>query len=226
MPTVKSALDDVLFLWGIEDSAVAPAAVQTQAVVCLNKALQVLWAGARAVDYFARETLTVSFFAGTSAITLGTTIQSILGPVRLADGTPLRRISTRSQFDDFGSLFLGDESVPTAEEPFAFFEETLRETSGAADLAKVRLHILPALSAGSADLLLDVATEAPRYAWADYTAGSTLLPISHQYAESLLYPVMRHEAMQSHYFFKAATRGPQIKEDYARAVKLLEAVTP
>lgn len=221
--TVKDVLDDIVLLWGIQRADLAPPYLQKRAIHDLNAALQMIWALAKNSDYFSRETLTLTFGVNISQLPIPANALTVLGPARLAVGNaPLRPISSRSQFDAFGPIYLGQLSYAVSNgTPIAFFIEKLNITLP--DNVQNIMHIVPAPSA-STDILLDVSVQSPRYEWSDYLLA-TPVEMPQLYADSVLLPFCRYKAMTSHFLANPDDR-PSLVADYQTALKIIGAVDP
>lgn len=216
--SVKDARDDLLRKLGIEDAAQASAAQLADVALAINWALQTLFSAGE--DFFTRSKLSVAFSAGIAAVELPSTVQEVLGPVRLPTGVPLRMLSSRGELDAFGVLFLGQESWTVAQSlPQAYWVESLRASSGA-DLAKIVLNIVPAPSS-SITLTVEGVEECANIAVAGLGATDALA-VPHQYAESIFLPLARQAITRSTSFSRAELRR-EIQADFERAMATLGA---
>jgi len=221
--TVVDVIDDIMMLWGIENVAMSVDQLRERAIYDLNAAMQTIWSLAKDRDYFSRKTLQVQLLASETSVVLTQEIQAVLAPIRLQDSKRnLRALSSRSQLDLFGHIFLGRVgiTVPTGE-PSAYFIERLNQ--GRPDNTQVILHVVPAPTVNTT-LLVDVAVECPRYEWRDY-CKETVLHIPHRYAESILLPICRNRSMSSQYFVKE-DRAKSITADFTAAMQMLGAFDP
>jgi hypothetical protein len=221
--TVKDVVDDILLLWGISPPSFPPATFLKRAIHDMNGALQMVWALAKDSNYFSRQTLTVSFGAGISQQTLPENVLTILGPARFtSNGQPLNPISSRSQFNSYGPIFVGTLTfaVPNGT-PTAFWVEKLN--IGAPDNVTNILHIVPPPVA-TTGIQIDVSMDAPRYEWNDYVLA-TPVQFPHLYVDSVLLPFCRYRAMTSFLLTNPDLR-PSLVADYQTAMRLIGAVDP
>lgn len=217
---VCAVIDDIFLLWGVEDPAMAIEALRDRALTDLNAAMQIVWTQARDRDYFSRRTLSVTVPEGSGEVELDQEVQNVLGPVRReADRVPLQPLSSRSEVDQFGNIFLGGSGGTMA--PLAFFVERLNQSR--ADNTRIVLHVVPAPTEDT-DFLVDAAMECPRYVWRDY-CHCTPLEIPHRYTESILLPICRHRAASSQYFVREERR-EAIDREYVTALQVLGGVDP
>jgi hypothetical protein len=125
-------------------------------------------------------------------------VQNVVGPCRRSDNNrPLAPVRSIGEIESFAALYLDGA---TLNEPVAYHVERIKQSSD--DPARCILHVSPAVSGGNVSLLLEVVKEPPRYTMDDLTS-CPLVPIPHQYAETLLIPIIRYNA-SSYYLFTAA----------------------
>lgn len=210
--------DDLLRKLGIESSGSASASMLADVLEAMNHAQQMLWMAGP--GYFTRSKLGLTLVNGTSEYTLADTVQSVLGPLRLASGRTLRALESRAELDNFGLLYLGQTSATVAAgTPLAYFVETLFQAGN--DPAQIKVHVVPAPNSGAAGAAtLDGVTECTRFADAADIAGTDVLPVAQQYSESLFLPIARKALTRSTYFSATQLR-EQIEADYAEAMALL-----
>lgn len=220
---VCDVINDILLLWGIEDARLAVEHLRGRALNDLNAAMQLIWSRAKDLDYFSRKTITVTLSANNSSYEFDPNIQSVVGPVRRANGRQaLRPLASRSQFDLFGHIFLGQTGVTVATAyPQAFFIERL--TQNRPDNARVILHVVPT-PFEETQILVDVAMECPRYTWKDYCYCVPLY-IPHRYVETLLLPICRKRATSCQYFAKPDS-AKTIEDEYNTAMQMLGMLDP
>ena len=210
--------DDLLRTLGIETVGSASASMLADVVAAMNHAQQTLWLAGP--DYFTRSRLDVVLISQTATYILSDTVQSILGPLRLPSGRTLRALASRAELDNFGLLYLGQDSASVAAgTPLAYFIETLFQAGG--DPVQIKIHLVPAPDATAAGTAtLDGVSECTRFADAADIAGVGVLPVAQQYSESLFLPLARHAITRSIYFSATQLR-EQIAADYAEALALL-----
>lgn len=220
--TVHDILDEICLLWGYQSAYLAPTYMQKRAIHDMNGAFQMIWSLAKDVDYFSRQTLTLTFGSNVNQQTLPGEVLTILGPCRLMTGQPLRPISSRSQYDSYGELFLGQYTEAVASgTPQAFWVERLFQPEP--DNVENILHIVPA-PITSTNILLDISLQPPRYEWSDFVL-STPVQFPQRYADSVLVPFCRYRAMSSFVLADPDTR-PTLVADYQNALRLIGAVDP
>jgi hypothetical protein len=217
-PTLNRLATQVYVLWGME---VPNASVITyrrdQVLEVINSALQIMYSAARAVDYFARDTTTITFPAAATHLLIDSQMQTLLGPVRYADSKkPLSPVASINDYHHYVDLY-----APTAAAPRIYFLD--RSYANARDSAAVTLRIAPAPTEAT-DFELEFARQAPRYNTADLVAD-TAVPVPHAYVESLLLPIVKHIAASDTLFRREEMR-PAIQADYNRARQMLGIVDP
>lgn len=221
--TVTDVINDIILLWGITNPATAPSYWFKRALHDMNGALQMVWALSKDADYFSRQTLTLTFGSGISAMTLPENVLTILGPARFqSTGQSLRPLTNRSQYDSYGPTFLGQLNFYVSlGTPQAFFIEKLN-IAAPDDVTNI-MHVVPP-PAASTILLLDVSTQAPRYVFNDYQTA-TPVQFPHKYVDSVLLPFCRYKAMTSFLLVDPNLR-PSLVADYQSALRLIGAVDP
>jgi hypothetical protein len=209
--------DDLLRKLGIESAGSASASVLADVLAAMNYAQQTLWMAGP--DYFTRSQISLALTDGVSAYTLADTVQSVLGPLRLPSGRTLRALGSRSEFDNFGMLYLGQLSPAVdAGTPLAYFVESLNQAGP--EPGKIKIHVIPKPSGASAgSAVLDGVVECTSYVSTDLTS-TDVLPIAQQYTESLFLPLARKAIMRSTYF-SAKDLAQQIEADFEEALAML-----
>lgn len=210
--------DSLLRTLGIEAVGSASAYVLADVLAAMNFAQQTLWMAGP--DYFTRTQIDVALVAGTAVYTLADSVQSVLGPLRLPSGRTLRAIESRAEFDNFGLLYLGQNSPTVAAgTPLAYFVENLNQTAN--DPVKIKLHVVPAPDATAAGTAtLDGVADCTLFATADL-ASANVLSVAHQYTESLFMPLARKAITRSNYF-SASDLKASIEADYLDALTALQ----
>lgn len=229
MPEVYA---DLLTLFGVNDPDSATDGAKQRLLNDINAAVQTVAGSGE--DFYGREEIEVNLTEGTAAYELPKTVMRVLDPVRLEDGTVLRKLTSRSMFINYGTLFLGQMTNAVANgRPAAYFIESLKDThatDGAEDSVKIKLHVVPAPSAAqvSNDALLDVVKEPTLFVLADLEDDAKKVPIPHKYAQAIFLPIARWNASGSEYFVHRdnATMMTRFNEDYERAMNLLEVADP
>jgi hypothetical protein len=217
-PTLNRVATQVYVLWGMEVSSAATINFRrSQVIEVINAALQVIYSAAKAVDYFARATMPLTFAPDQSSQVLDSSIQSLLGPVRLADSKqPLSPVETINDFHSYDDIY-----ASAATSPRIYFLD--RANAAGRDNAGLTLRIAPAPTVETA-LEIEYAQQAPRFVESDIMADTTV-PMPHAYVESLLLPIVKHIAA-SDTLFKRQELRPAIAADYNRASLMLGIVDP
>lgn len=212
--TLCELIKESLSLWGFLCAKNAPQYALDRAITDVNTAMQLVWNNAEGKDYWSNETMTLTIANGQSVSVLPDSIQNVTGPLRRADNkrplTPLRSIG---ELESFADLYLNGE---TADQPLAYHIARMKQT--AEDPVKCVLNVVPAVSGASVSFLLEVIKECPRYTFGDLLK-CPLIPIPHQYAETLLIPIIRYNA--SSYFLFSSSEASQketIDREYKQAM--------
>lgn len=209
--------DDLLRKLGVESAGAASTGMLADVLEAVNYARQTMWLAGP--DYFLRTPINLVLTTGASSYDLADTVQSVLGPMRLANGRTLRKLNSREELDSFGMAYLSQTTEDVDDgEPIAFFVESLNQAGG--DPAKIRIHVVPAPTvtyAGTA--VLEGVSESTSLAVADL-AGTTVMPVPQQYTESLFLPLARKALTRSTYFSSTELK-EQIEADFQEALTLL-----
>lgn len=219
--SICDILDRTLEMWGIfcRKSASSIDFAIDRAVSDLNHALQLVWNNAEGRTYWTNETITVTVDADASSEDLPDNIQNVTGTCRRADNKqPLTLIGTIGELETFNHTFLDGEQADT---PIAYHIERLKQSGN--EPARCIFHVNQAVDANT-DFLLEVVREAPRYSKSDLDS-CPLLPIPHQYVESLLLPVVRYQA-SNFFLFRQPEQKDDIKSEYAKAMEQLGLADP
>lgn len=185
----------------------------------VNASLQIIYSSSPMLGYFNRQTVTLTYAPGDGSQALSRDVQGLHGPVRL--DTPriiLREVTDRGQFERYADTFYGGD-LPDG--PRAWHLEASNISGG--DSVALTLHIAPP-PIETADILVDVILEPPRYDWSDVTNG-TPLSLPHRYAETLLLPLVRDWA-SSHEYFAEPELLPQVKQQAEMARMVLGLLNP
>ena len=215
---------------GFANANLTPESFRNEALQMIHAALQLMQSAGE--EYFARESISIPTVTGQSAYPLDARVQTVLDPVRTANGRSLRKLASRAEYLSFYPTYLGTFTAVSGT-PLAYWIETTRAmTAGATptpaqDSAGITLHVVPAPSEAYPTLLADVLADAPRYTTANLCDG-TVPPVPHKYHESILLPLVRYNMAGTRYY-----RQPQgsamlqsIQDDYSRALKLLGMANP
>ncbi|MBK1883660.1 hypothetical protein JIN85_14660 [Luteolibacter pohnpeiensis] len=216
---VCDVIRDILILWGYSNVKSTPGYVRRRALHDLNAALQTVWNQARDRNYWTNSTLEFTLAAGAQSYDLSDEIQNVIGPARIKDSRrQLSPIGTVEELEQFQDLFL---SGNTASKPIAYHIH--RTNQAGKDPVKCTFLVTPPPGEDTA-FLLDVVNEAPRYNWNDFDTCRRI-PIPHRYIESLLLPIVRHQAT-SYYLFTNEERKASIEAEYQQAIQLLDSADP
>lgn len=196
--TIAQVYSDLLSKLGIETTVGVSTLVQTDCVIAINGAMQMLQTAGE--DYFTRQMLTLTLAAGTSIYNVPATMQEVLGPVRWNNEKPLRALGSQGEYDQFARTFLGEDQYGVGDDgdPIAYWPRFLRSgTTG--DVCAVTILLAPAPTNPAGTLTVEVINDAPTYVVADLTSGNTL-PIAQNYTESIFLPIARMLVTRSSQF--------------------------
>jgi hypothetical protein len=219
--TLCELVGESLSLWGFLCAKTAPRYAVDRAITDINSALQLVWNNADERDYWTNETVTLTFDDGESEAGLPDEVQNVVGTCRRADtNRPLTPVGTVGELESFADLYLDGETLT---EPVAYHIERTKQSG--VDPARCVLHITPA-AVGEVEIKVEVVKEAPRYTMDDL-GDCPLVPIPHQYAETLLIPIIRYNA-SSYYLFKALDPAQKetIDREYQQAMISLGLADP
>jgi len=166
----------------------------------LNGCVQEIYLHSKELQYLGRETITATL-GGTDQLMhyfeLPSTVQAVVGPVKLttrnADQTFTARqmngVQTKSHCMNYTEYFKTNGKNSTV----AYWVDRSAQTGG--DRTRIRIYtpVNPFTGETNYSVTLDVEKELPRYTAAD-CVGTVLIPLPHQYAESLLVPLMKEKA--------------------------------
>lgn len=210
--SICHVIHEVVMLWGIDCLKSAPNFALERAMTDLNAALQMVWNQAKDRTYWTSETLSLNLLLDETSIDLPNDIQNVTGPLRRADNKrPLTPVGTMGELETFSDLYL-EGTIPT--EPVAYHIDRMKQAGN--DPARCVLHVTPEVHEASIDFLLDVVKEAPRFTLADLDT-CPLVPIPHQYVETLLLPIVRYRASGFTLLFNSQDRQETIDREYQEA---------
>lgn len=220
--TVFDAAREVYNVWGIEITDPRTITFARARVLDhINSAVQLLHSRAHVLDYFNLAEFTVTVTGGTSSKALDDSIQVIRGPVKLADdNAPLNQIMSRGELDSFVAYWYGESEAPST--PVAYFIETRRQAKS--DNVALTLHVTPE-PVDNTDVTFEAAIEPPRYDEHDI-AAATGLQIPHKFAESLLWPILRHFAAGDPNYTGTAEQRQDIATKHQAAMQQLGLYEP
>ncbi len=205
-------------LWGYEvKTASSITFARPRVVEVINQALQLVYSAAKAVDYFARVTETLTFAQDVNTAVLPVGVQHLLGPVRYQESKqPLAPVGSINDFHSYLDIYGVNASSPRI-----YFLN--RANAAGQDNAGLTVHIAPTPTIETV-FEYEYAMQAPRYTEADILANARV-PMPHSYVESLLLPVVKHLAASDSLFRREEMR-PVIAADYTRARQMLGIVDP
>lgn len=220
--TVFDAAREVYNVWGIEITDPRTITFARARVLDhINAAVQVLHSRAHVLDYFNLSEFTVTVTGGTSSKALDDSIQVVRGPVKLASSKfPLNQIMSRTELDIFIPYWYGESEAPSV--PVAYYLETRRQ--GKADNVALTLHVVPE-PVDDTEVTFEAAIEPPRYDEHDI-AAATGLQIPHKFAETLLWPILRHFAAGDSNYTGTAEQRQDIGAKHQAAMQQLGLYEP
>ncbi len=179
----------------IEKAEIAPTFIRERVIGDINAALQFMSTG---VDYFTREPISFSIDAGAPSIALPEDTLNIFGPCMLGDGSPLTRIETRGEFEQFAQIYLGYTTAAPSGKPHGYYvEKSKRQGSDNTVALTARFTPLPSVAYTVA---LEISRRPPTYTVAQIEEPSPTVPLPHKFAESILLPIVRWNVRTSHLF--------------------------
>lgn len=163
--TFRNVFDDLLLLLGIETANNAPMYIRERVINDINASLQLIQSAGG--DYFTRKESTINAVNNTASYALGTDTQHVF-LLRHSDGTTLREMATRGEYNLFASICQGSNSTG---KPLAFYlQRYFTSTGDAGDSAGMTIFLAPTPDA-SYTLALESASRAPNFTYADLTTG-------------------------------------------------------
>jgi hypothetical protein len=234
--TVKQALAAIFSVWGAGCSDGCDAAYTAKgsaALDILNGCMQEILLNSKELQYLSRETLTVSNLSFDAVndltyIDLPETVQAVVGPVIVkleVDSSPvviygkvaLVGVSTKSQLMNFSTYY----NTPGKNQLYAYWIDRAYQTDG--ERTRIRIYF-DYDNEQFTEAYIDVEREALRYRAADCASG-TVIPLPHQYAESLLLPLLREAASASPYASRRDS-APMYQTAAASARKMFRLADP
>jgi hypothetical protein len=219
--TLKELRDDVLRKVWVEYPATAPTFVFEDVTIAINSALQLMWTAP--VDYFRRSKLSFTLNSGVSSYTVQQDLQEIIGPVTVtSSGAEIIRARDPQEFAFAAQRFLGASTTGSAV-PVVYFVDSTRQVADDSVTTDILFSPAPAANTG---ISIVISTEAPNYTVAEVTAASTaVIPVPHQYVETVLLPLARNEVAKSHWFWDEKNRA-SFKEAATMAMAALGVFDP
>lgn len=199
--TLRELFDSVLVLFGMECSDKSPTVMRIRALSDINAAIQTVAASRK--DFFQREKLSVTLVAGTGSYDLDETILHLYGPAKINDGRPLTEILTRGEFDRFPEIYLGQtlRSLAQAEPVAIFYERTRRDDS---NNVKITANVIPKPDTGYT-LNYEASKRPAVFTMADVGDDATIIPMPHEWCESILAPLAFNNARGAQWFIAKDT---------------------
>lgn len=217
---MRRVANDIGQVWGYDDFGDVPGFGQDRIRIDINQAIQLMQSCGE--DFYGREDLVLDLTTGSGSYELPQNVQSVLEPVRLQDGSLLRKLTTESQVWQYGALFREtlNPTVATGK-PEAYYVRSTK-SDDQDDSVKSVIMLLPA---PSADFLtnkpvIPVIKEAGLFTTAQLTSGTSSLPVPHKYVESIFLPLARYNATTCTLFYNKDNM-PKYQEDYDRALEVL-----
>ena len=189
--------DDLFRKLDLENPENAPAYIRKDAAIAMSWAYQRIWSAPW--DFFRKTSLDFTTVNGTEAYTLPQNIAEVIGPVEIQGNAHLDKITNRSDFDHFGTRFLGNTNLTGGSgTPQAFHLWATNQV--ASDNVKLEMLLTP--TPDDAYLIGYIAaTEAPAVSPEDLCADPGItIQIPHSYVESLFLPLARLAITRSHFF--------------------------
>ena len=213
--SVRDVFADCLGVWNkrYESCGCMSDEIKDRAISDINAALQVIYSRAQHLDYFNKQTITVSVPANTVKKELPNTIQQVLGTVRrkatedATTSTPLMPLASLADAMQFGQLYAGTYTAP-----YAYYIDTRAQAE--ANVVQSLLMLAP-VPTSTVYVDLECAVAAPRYTWRDVELA-TPLQLPSTYAETLLIPIVRQRATSFRLFTNDSLRG-MIEAQYRKA---------
>lgn len=213
----------VYALWGFQLQSLAQINIGLPAITAwTNAAMQLIYSNADRLEYFSKNTKTITV-STSGEVTLDSSIQRVLGSVRLATTKKtLRMLPSLEALEQFSLRFL-DDTVATPSAPLAYYIDSSR--ADGPDSVALTLHVIPAPEA-SVDVLIEVCDEPPRYEPQDFYLG-TPLQLPHKWAETILLPLVKQWALGDTIMPSSLRDGvkAQIGEQYDAARAMLGMAT-
>lgn len=189
--TIGDIRDDLLRKVWVESLSNAPGYIVQDVTTAINAALQEFWMSPH--RHFRTTPESIVIAGNSSSFDLPTNIQEVIAPVR-AGGKDLIRISKKGDIQNIDRYEY--DSAATA-----FYHIDANRAGSGNDGVSVTMLVSPAPT-NDLTVTFDAVYECPAYTVADVTAGTVVIPIAHQYIESLFMPIARFAVMQSHWFWE------------------------
>ena len=233
--TVKQALAAIFSIWGAGCSDGCDAAYTAKgsaALDILNGCMQEILLNSKELQYLSRETITVSDTAsdavnGLVYYTLPENVQAVVGPVIITEENGVGvdtynkfhavGVATKSQLMNFSTYY----NTPGKQIVFGYWIDRAYQLDG--ERTRIRIYTT-ATNEAQGPIYVDVEREALRYRAADCASG-TVIPLPHQYAESLLLPLLREAASASPYASRRDS-APMYQASAASARKMFKLADP
>lgn len=217
---LRKVADDVAKVWGYLDFENVPPFGQERIRLDINAAIQLM--ADCGEDFYGRENIVLDLTSGSGSYELPLNIQSVLEPVTLSDGSPVRKLTSFGQVLQYNAIFRGAVSGSLAAgKPEAYFVHSLKSGDDD-DNVRTVIQFLPAPSAGQLGNkpVIPVIREPTIYTTHQLTAGTSSLPIPHKYVESIFLPIARWNATTC-FLFTDKDKVEKYKADYDRALEQL-----
>ena len=197
-----------------------------QALNIINACLQEIYLNAKQLQYLSNESITVLLTGqdqGMDYFELPDTVQAVVGPVYYNTDDTERNIpglKSKGQVLQFSKLY----QTPGKSPALAYFVESTGQLEGERCSLRIYTPLNPFTGETTTSLTLDIQREIPRFTESDCRNG-VRLPLPHQYAESLLLPLIREKASASPHCSRRDS-APLYQADAAAARKLYGMADP
>lgn len=221
--TIRDLFNDGMALLGIYNPDYSPQIARDHVLSDITAALQIMQMAGE--EFYCKEEYPLPLQAGVSSYALEAGIQKVLEPARLdSSGATLINLRSRSQFDSFGPVYMGQDSVENAP-PIAYYVDALRsQDENSSNSSSITIRVVPTPSQDDS-LFLNIVRNAPSYT-IEALANPPEPPTPHKYHESILLPLVRMNVTTCDLFARSAQRLPSIQADYYRALSLLGLADP
>lgn len=218
--TVRQVFENVIQTLMIEKGDNSPDFIRTRVIDDLNAAVQTMTTG---LDYFTAEEIPLQISAGSPTADLPEDTLNIHGQPMLGDGSPLTRIATAGEFNQYAQIFLGYKNNAPAGRPSGIFFDT-GNRPGSANSVKTTVRFCPAPDVAHTVKIL-ISRRPTKYTVADLSGSSPEIPMPAKNAESILLPIVRWNVRTSH-FFNSPNMLPSMEQEYQAALVQLGLSAP
>ena len=219
-------LNDLLRKLYIEDPATLNgtilAGLKDDCLSAINRTYQVIWTAPE--EHFRRQQFDFLTVSGTNEYLLDQSIQELEGLVKV-NGSEVRPISDRGDFDNYGIRFKGalSNSIPQSV-PEAYFLQSFGQN--AADSVELKMLFTPTPDA-EYSVTFEASSEAPRITLVDIDNEVDLF-VPGKYVESIFLPISRFFIQESHFYMadKRQAETQKAQSSFVMAMKQLGYTDP